>query len=424
MAVKLCFYEDERARNFLPLVYLRPVYDLKCGVLTLREKAQGLEHDELVLHCRGYLTEAMRERTGAKVNEPDALSGDVVVVNGRAVLSSSVLERVRKLSTGEALVTKDGELVAARVEGRKLKWLKDAMSDGSLPPVDAWKASDLKTKKVDALVLSWLWDITEALEEGEVIADDIERVTEKRRRGTVDDKTVVYGEKLFVEEGARVYAGVVLDTEEGPVFIEKGAKVKPPTIIEGPCYIGADTIIDGAKIRPGAVIGPVCRIGGEVEASVVHAYTNKHHEGFLGHAYVGEWVNIGAMATNSDLKNNYSIVRVYVNGEMVNTGLLKVGCFIADHVKVGIGVMFNTGAVVGVAANIWGAEVTPKFVPSFAWGNPSEGFVVHELDKAIKTARNMMSRRKVELTKTEEELLRRVFELTAEERKQAGVRET
>lgn len=417
---KLVLYEDEKATNFLPISYTRPVYDVKCGALTLREKAEtGIEHEGEALFCRPYLAEVMRERTGLPVNDRRVLEGEVVLVNGRAVVSSEVVRRVEELEPGKALVNGKGELVAAKVEdGAKLGWLTEA----EVPPADAWKGMGLEVEEVEALVLEYLWEIPVLLEEGEVIADDIERISKGKRRGTPDEKVVVYGEKLFVEEGAKVLAGVVIDTEEGPVYIAKGARITPPTFIEGPTYIGPNCRVDGAKLRPGTVLGEVCYVGGEVEASVIHSYTNKHHDGFIGHAYLGQWVNIGAMTTNSDLKNNYSPVRVWVNGKMVDTGELKIGCFIGDHTKVGIGVMMTTGAVIGVSANVYGSETTPKFVPSFSWGNVEEGFVVHDLEKAVLTARRMTARRKVELTKAEEELLRKVFEMTEWEREQAGVK--
>jgi len=408
----LVIYEDEMVRNFFPMTYLRPVYELRCGALTLRQKAEmRIPHDAEALFCRGYLSEVMRERSGAIVNDLSQVSGDVVLVNGRAVVSNDVAKKVAELQHGEALVNSNGELVAAIVDGAKLDWLRNE-------PVgaDEWRQMNLREVATEAVVLDYLWRIPVLLEESDVIADDIALLSSQAKLSAPPSGVLTYGDDFFIEEGARIYGGVVISAEDGPVFISSGASITPPTFIQGPSFIGAKTHVDGAKIRPGTVLGPVCRIGGEVEATVIHGYSNKHHDGFIGHSYIGEWVNIGAMTTCSDLKNNYSSVRVWVNGEVVDTGELKIGCFIGDHSKLGIGVMLTTGAVIGIACNIYGAEVTPKFVPSFSWGNSEEGFVVHELDKAIATARRMMSRRKVELTPAEEALLKTVFELTARER--------
>ncbi|MCS7253539.1 MAG: putative sugar nucleotidyl transferase [Armatimonadota bacterium] len=408
----LAIYEDEKAHNFLPMTYIRPVYELRCGALTLRQKAEmRIPHDAEVLFCRGYLCEVMRERYNAIVNDLSQLSGDTVLVNGRAVISADVANKIAELQNGEALVNPDGELVAAIVDATKLGWLCNPQI-GS----DEWRQMNLREITAEAIVLDYLWRIPVLLEESNVISDDIALLSSQAKMSSPPKGVLTYGDGIFIEEGARIYGGVVISAEDGPVFIASGASITPPTFIQGPSYIGTKTHVDGAKIRPGTVLGPVCRIGGEVEATVIHGYSNKHHDGFIGHSYIGEWVNIGAMTTCSDLKNNYSSVRVWVNGEVIDTGELKIGCFIGDHSKLGIGVMLTTGAVIGIACNIYGAEMTPKFVPSFLWGNSEEGFTVHELDKAIATARKMMSRRKVELTEAEETLLRKVFELTDCER--------
>jgi len=188
--------------------------------------------------------------------------------------------------------------------------------------------------------------------------------------------------------------------------------VFPNATIEGPAFVGDDSRIKiGAKIYQGTTIGEVCKVGGEVEASIIHSHSNKQHDGFLGHSYLGQWVNLGADTNNSDLKNNYGTVKVYVEGEMVDTGSLFVGLMMGDHSKSGINTMFNTGTVVGVMCNVYGAGFPPKFIPSYTWGGAQE-LIEYELDKALDTARRVMARRDVQLTQAQEEMLRAVFELT------------
>jgi UDP-N-acetylglucosamine diphosphorylase/glucosamine-1-phosphate N-acetyltransferase len=201
------------------------------------------------------------------------------------------------------------------------------------------------------------------------------------------------------------------------VTIESGCEVHPFTRIEGPCYVGRGTVLLGAKVREGCSFGPMCRVGGEVEESIIHGYSNKYHDGFLGHAYVGEWVNLGALTTNSDLKNDYSKVSVVMNGKTRDTGSNKVGSFIGDHVKTSIGTLLNTGSVVGTMAVLvaTGAPL-PKTIPPFAWymnGLIGKGFGLTAL---LDTARVAMSRRKVEMQDEDERLLRHVYELTADDR--------
>jgi UDP-N-acetylglucosamine diphosphorylase/glucosamine-1-phosphate N-acetyltransferase len=212
-------------------------------------------------------------------------------------------------------------------------------------------------------------------------------------------------EKLQVAEGARLWPGVVISTETGPVFIDSSAAVRPGSFIEGPCYVGPGTVIDGARIRPGCSFGPHCRIGGEVEASVFQGYANKHHDGFIGHSFVGEWANLGALTTNSDLKNAYQPVQVFYGGRPVDSGLLKVGCYIGDHVKTAIGTLLNTGARVGTFANWFEPGLSPKEIPAFAWGARARWPV----QAAVENARQVMSRRVVVMSPAYERALRALF---------------
>jgi len=210
---------------------------------------------------------------------------------------------------------------------------------------------------------------------------------------------------LSVVKGARVWPGAVISTETGPVMIERGAEVRPGSFIEGPCWVGPGTVIDGAKVRPGCSFGPFCRIGGEVEQSVFQGFSNKHHDGFIGHSFVGEWANLGALTTNSDLKNGYYPVKVTIRGKRVNTGLLKVGCFIGDHAKTAIGTLLNTGAVVGASANWFESGLSPKEIPAFAWGEKARWPV----EDAVECARKVMARRGVEMSGEYERRLRTLY---------------
>jgi UDP-N-acetylglucosamine diphosphorylase/glucosamine-1-phosphate N-acetyltransferase len=234
--------------------------------------------------------------------------------------------------------------------------------------------------------------------------------------GRIERGAVVVGDrrKLHLEPGSRIWPGTVISTETGPVFIDRDAVVRPGSFVEGPCYVGPGTVIDGAKVRPGCSFGPRCRIGGEVEASVFQGHANKHHEGFIGHAFVGEWVNLGAMTTNSDLKNAYQPVQVPFPGRgargagrarMVDTGRLKVGCFIGDHVKTAIGTLINTGARIGTFANWFEPGLSPKEIPAFAWGSKARW----SLEQVLANARMVMSRRGASLSPAYEKALRALY---------------
>ena len=241
--------------------------------------------------------------------------------------------------------------------------------------------------------------------------------------GKVEEPNAIRGSRkdVYVAPGAVVHPMVVIDAEHGPVYLDEGVEVHPFTRIEGPCYVGKKSILLGAKCREGNSIGPMCRVGGEIEESIIHGYSNKYHDGFLGHAYVGEWVNLGALTTNSDLKNDYSSVTVILDGRTpVNTGSTKVGSFVGDHTKTSIGTLLNTGAYVGAMALIaTTGQLLPKFMPrspGIVEGAVTKGF---GRKKLYETAKIAMGRRKCAWTAADEALWDAVFEMTAPAREEA-----
>jgi UDP-N-acetylglucosamine diphosphorylase/glucosamine-1-phosphate N-acetyltransferase len=202
--------------------------------------------------------------------------------------------------------------------------------------------------------------------------------------------------------------GVTINAEHGPVWLDQDATVMPHAVLEGPLYLGKNSIIKtGAKIWENTTIGPMCKVGGDVEESIILAYSNKQHEGFLGHAYLAEWINIGADTNNSDLKNNYGEITVFLNGYPVNTGKQFLGLIMGDHSKTAINTMLNTGTIVGVNCNVFGSGFPPKFIPSYSWGGEI-GLREYQFEKAIETARSAMKRRQRDFT--EKDL--RLFEET------------
>ena len=231
-------------------------------------------------------------------------------------------------------------------------------------------------------------------------------------------------QNVFVSPSADIDPLVVIDARNGSVSIGDGVKVQAYTRIEGPCHIGFESQLFRANVKAGTTIGPVCRVGGEIENAILHGYANKYHDGFLGHGYVCPWVNMGALSTNSDLKNDYSTVRVPLSGEAIDSGSTKVGCFIGDHSKTAVCSLFNTGTSIGVMTMLLpGGELLPKFVPSFArvWHGELDNKL--NLEAALDTARTAMDRRGQDLTLAQERLLRHLHESTAEQRKYAIVRQ-
>lgn len=215
---------------------------------------------------------------------------------------------------------------------------------------------------------------------------------------------------LSVGKDVTVEPGSVFDLSGGPIRLSDGVTVRAHTRLAGPAYVGPGSTLLGGVLSKISV-GPVCKLRGEVECSLVLGYSNKAHDGFLGHAYLGRWVNLGAFTTNSDLKNNYGSVRVGSPGGPVDTGLMKVGCFLGDHVKTGIGTLLNTGTVVGAGSNLFGGAMPPTWVPPFSWGMGAD-LVEFRLEKCLEVAARAMGRRGVELTPGMEDLIRRAWEVS------------
>jgi UDP-N-acetylglucosamine diphosphorylase / glucose-1-phosphate thymidylyltransferase / UDP-N-acetylgalactosamine diphosphorylase / glucosamine-1-phosphate N-acetyltransferase / galactosamine-1-phosphate N-acetyltransferase len=419
MTQSICIFEDPHYTRLLPLVYMRPAYELRCGMTTLRQKlVRCYPGVPVTLRSRSDLGDLMRQQNpGIPVNVIPASS--CLFLNGRVIADESLIAQIPL--EGEDTVYVEGDaLVAARVSGSAMDRLRSGLPD--VP-----RAADfdgIPQREVQVKAITWPWDLVNA--NGREIAADFHLLTAgvpKKIAGHVHDGVyLVNPDMIFIEEGATVKPGVVLDAEQGPIHIEKNALIFPHVTIEGPVCVGEGSRIKaGAKIYECTSIGPVCKVGGEVESSIVHGFSNKQHDGFLGHSYLGTWVNLGADTNNSDLKNNYGHVRVTINGRQVDSGSVFAGLFMGDHSKSAINTMFNTGTVVGFSSNVFGAGFPPKSIPSFAWGGAEE-MSVYDLERALDVARRVMARRNTVMSGVEEQVFRKVFELTQEERRNAGMK--
>ena len=354
----------EQRVNFYPPALCRPIWELRCGMTSLADKlVDKVGPEEIACFVPPYMADVYRRQTTWRVNDPASLVGDdLLVLSGR--VKAEGLD-VDSSGPSRVIVDDEGDLLCARIARTDLGKL-DTGSIGAL--VESAKA---RLSQGDAKLTTWdyTWDLI--LANPEQLAADFAAAGRHGIEGTIEEPRTIRGSEkdIYVAAGALVHPMVVLDAAEGPIYIDKGAEIHPFTRIEGPCYIGERSILLGAKCREGNSIGPVCRIGGEVEEAIIHGYSNKYHDGFLGHAYVGEWVNLGALTTNSDLKNDYSNVSVTLDGKRpIDTGSTKVGSLIGDHTKTSIGTLLNTGAYVGSMALIAATgKPLPKFIPSFAW---------------------------------------------------------
>ena len=407
---------DEVRRNFYPLAFNRPLWELRCGLASLGEKLIAkVDTSNVAYFVPGYIADSYRLKVEHPVNDLSILNGDDLLILNPRVKAESF--DIATSGPSEVGLDKEGNLLYARITEDDLSKLPKSNIDKFITEATA------KLPNVKSALPTWqyIWDLI--LANSEQITIDFAAARQSGIEGTVEQSNAIRGNKkdVYIASGAIVHPMVVIDAENGPIYIDKNAEIHPFTLIEGPCYIGKNTILLGAKCREGNSIGPFCRIGGEIEGSIIQGYSNKYHDGFIGHAYVGEWVNLGALTTNSDLKNDYSTVSVKLDGRRsINTGSVKVGSLIGDHVKTSIGTLLNTGSYVGPMALIMATgKPLPKFIPSFAWfieGIVTKGFGKENL---YETAKMVMSRRNCQWTEVEQTMWNAVFEMTAPMRNKA-----
>ena len=406
----LVLFEDELWRHFATIAAARPVFELRCGALSARERAAAVAGAPALGLCRAHLMGCHGPEAG-----PNALlasSEPVVLVNGRALDLGWLPELLAEPLNTAYLA--GGCLLGARLTpglaSAVLYYLAEQQANDARDELRRFARLVERGDDGPPALIRYPWDLI--AQSGEQIVRDAPLLA--ARLPLADEAppgVTVRGRHVHIAPDARLDGPLVLDARDGPIFIDAGAQIEPFSFIQGPCYIGPGSLIASARIRGETSIGPVCRIGGEVEASIVQGYSNKHHDGFLGHSWLGEWVNIGAMTTNSDLKNNYGSVRVSLEGlGQLDSGVLKLGCFLADHVKLGIGLHLNGGTMIGTGSNVFGVHSAPKNIPHFTWGG--EVFREYRIDSMIGVARTVMGRRRRELTPQYEALLRAAFEIT------------
>ncbi len=404
--MKMCVFEDSGVVNLRPLALTRPAFDLRCGATSLLEKQQRFFGCRAGALVRPELADLCRlQHPDLRVNDPGWLEGEeelVALVNARWLAPSGGFS-----FSGQPEVGLVGEQVAWVVlPAREVRGLcLDNL---------AWHAG--QRRQAGGAMIAYPWDLVEhntrALEEDFRHAGPV---------GPLPARLTLVGpaDRLRIDPAAVVEPMVVIDTTKGPVTIERGAVVQAFSRIEGPCYVGPDTHLLAARVK-GSSIGPQCRVGGEVEASIVHGHSNKAHDGFLGHSYLGEWVNFGAGTHTSDLRTDYGTVRFVLNGQRVDSGLMKVGSFVGDHTKTSLNALFNTGSLVGpFGLLLTSGTLLPRVLPPFcevAHGRIQER---SDLRDMFATAATVMARRGREWTAEHAELAFFLYEATAAQRRQA-----
>lgn len=371
--------------HLLPLTFTRPVAGLRCGILTIEEKYSKRGH------LTGYSTQAYLESKFPPIESPE------VSVLGGVCPTEEFIAALQDLNAGEGLFYKEQLVAVSGEDFTKVPEKKVAFNGPLLLVERPW---DLWSKNAAAMEADFAF------------------LTTGRTSAPVDSTCTVIGDRIFLEQGARATASI-LNTTSGAIYLAADAEIMEGCVVRGGLALGEHSALKlGTKIYGATTLGPHCKVGGEVNNSVLQGYTNKGHDGFLGNSALGEWCNLGADTNNSNLKNNYDAVKAwsYVDKRFTQTGQQFCGLIMGDHSKSGINTMFNTGTVVGVSANIYGAGFPRNFIASFTWGGP-QGTTNYRLDKALDTADRMMKRRGLQVEGTEQEILEHVHTLTEEFRR-------
>lgn len=381
-------FDDSKRDNLLPLCFMRPVADIRFGILTIREKWEKYLGAKTSSLTQDYL----------RIKYPIKKMADNILINGSVCPNPILVEEIKALKPNQAIVSED-QIIAMYIKGRDLESSEQVIEEEI-------------TSGTEFLYISDTWCIYSKNEEA--LKQDFDLIT-KGRKSTPISKTnnVTCIDNVFVEEGAVVEFSNI-NASAGPVYIGKDAEIMEGCNIRGPFALCENAVIKmGAKIYGATTIGPFCKIGGEVVNSVFFGFSNKAHDGFFGHSVVAEWCNIGADSNTSNLKNTYDVVRLwnYSKKTFVDTGMQFCGLIMGDHSKCGINTMFNTGTVVGVNVNVYGSGFQRNFIPSFSWGGTS-GFSIYDIKKAFLVADAMYKRRNIVFGKTEKNILSKVFDIS------------
>lgn len=380
-------FDGPSRNNLLPFTYTRPVADIRIGILTIREKWETYLGFTTTTLTEDYLSEKY----------PMVEMDENVMINASFLPNSELAEMVKNLEENQAIFK--GEDVIAFFS-------KETQENIDFENYEAIEFND------ELIKIEHTWDIFR--KNGEALTEDYELLTKGRKSQPIPSSNrVIDASNVFIEEGAKLEFAI-LNASTGPIYISKDAEIMEGSIIRGPFALcEGSTVKLGAKIYGPTTVGPFCKVGGEITNAVLFAYSNKAHEGYLGNSVLGEWCNIGADTNTSNLKNDYSEVRLwdYQTESFAKTGLQFCGLMMGDHSKCGINTMFNTGTVVGVSANIFGSGFPRNFIPSFSWGGHG-GFTTYLTKKAFEVAKVVMSRRNIEFSEQDAEILEHVFEET------------
>ncbi len=423
--ISILLAEPLSTSNLHPFSIMHCSWELRCGASRLFEKYEryfplcSLHYIGRKNHLQSFIARQKKQSNTTSQNLPLYEAEILIIVSGNlllnAELAGTLLTAAKQSDKNICFRNDAGNIAGAILKGENALHCAKQMLDNDgdryfeeiIETVSKYCSEIIETS---AVTLNYLWDAL--AQNGRAIAEDV-KVLENIPPFHSDSTKSIYGineTAIYVAENVEISPGVILDASEGPIIISEKARIMANSVIVGPCAIGQNSLVKiGAKIYGETSFGDYCKIGGEVENSIVQGYSNKQHDGFLGHSYLGEWVNLGADTNTSDLKNTYSPIIVRLAGKRVPTGRIMLGLLCGDHTKSGINTMFATGTVAGVSSSVLGPDYAPSVIPSFSFGGASDS-PRYQIDRALDVARTVMKRRAKELQPEEELLLRAEYE--------------
>ena len=385
-------FEDSKISNLSPFSLNHASFEIRCGVYSNIERISNCitVDDKLYIIVREELEEIIREKYPKLIVNPNIIPSGIML-NGATIWNDSMInsfEIDKSYSTNGVLIAIYRSVSTELSEFEKL--LHDSIKI---------------TLDIQAIHFNYIWDPIFSF--SDILLNDIKNISASSNYLFDASAIVINNNNIIMNDNVTIAAGVILDGSTGPIVIDKNVKIDIGALIQGPVYIGEDSIINpGAKLRGNISIGPVCKIGGELEDVVIQGYTNKQHDGYLGHSFLGEWINLGANTNNSDLKNNYSNVRIHISKDLeINTLKQFLGVMIGDYTRTGISTMLNSGTFIGVGANVFGSGFQTKYIDSFSWGKNDKT----DFNKFIETCEKIKGRRGKKISNIEIGLLKFIY---------------
>lgn len=410
--MRYVIFEDNKYTNLYPLNLLRASFDLKAGVFSMKERIERYlpVGESVTLFVRDEILKFAKTNTKNPINEiPDE---DSIFLNGRVVFSQRFLTWIKKDMSANSVICFEDTVVVAKVSldeiNKRRESLKFCMEKNFF---DGLKEINNTNYHFENLfeIINYPWDILKSLDIN--LGFDLSFLLESVKGQERNAEVAQENDNNYVSPSAKVYPGVILDTVGGEIFIDDNATVEPLVYIKGPVYIGRNALVkSGSRLYGPCSIGHSSKVSGEMSGVVFHSSVNKQHDGFIGNTYACPFVNFGADTVTSNLKNNYSKVKVLIEGKSFNTGLQFLGSIVGDHSKFGINTMLNTGTICGIFANVAGGGFPDKSIESFEWNILGKEKVKYRLEEALETGRLVMKRRGFEMTEEYKELVKLIYE--------------